>query len=193
MRVLLIDGHPGHGWLSAHLLDHYPRALPAHHAVDRIAVRGLRSGYVRPQPLEPDLEGASRAILDADHLVVAHPLWWGGERALLKGLYDRVFLPGTTFEYHKRSPFWDKLLKGRTGEVLVTTDTPIPWRRLRFGNLIGKRLTRQVLGFCGIKPLRSGMFGPVRRGGADRRMQAWHSRLTRLAISAEALKRGRSS
>ncbi len=199
MRVLLIDGHPDGDRLSSHLLDLYQRALPAADQVERIAIRDLdfdpilRRGYAEPQPLEPDLERATQAILDADHIVVAHPLWWGAEPALLKGFYDRVFLPGTTFQYHKRSPFWDKLLKGRSGDVLVTTDTPIFWLKLGFGNPIGKRLRGQVLGFCGIAPLRVRFFGPVRRGGAERRMAGWQRQLTRLADSAGGLRRGRKA
>lgn len=199
MRVLLIDGHPDRDRLSAGLLDVYGRALPDRHMIDRIAIRdldfqpNLRRGYAEPQALEPDLQRATQAILDADHIVIAHPLWWGGEPALLKGFYDRVLLPGTTFQYHKRSPFWDKLLKGRSGDVLVTTDTPVPWLKMRFGNPIGKRLAHQVLGFCGIRPLRVEFFGPVRRGGADRRMAGWTKRLTRLAETAEAQKRGRKA
>lgn len=197
MRVLLIDGHPDADRLSAHLLNLYQRALPAHHQIDRIAIRDLafdpilHRGYAEVQELEPDLQRATSAILGADHIVIAHPLWWGAEPALLKGFYDRVFLPGTTFRYHKRDPFWDKLLKGRSGDVLITTDTPVPWLRLRFGNPIGRRLAHQVLGFCGIRPLRISYLGPVRRGGAEKRMTGWTKRLTRLAESAEGLRRGR--
>lgn len=197
MRVLLIDGHPDDDRLSAHLLDAYQRGLPASDAVDRIAIRDLRfdpilrRGYAEPQPLEEDLQRATRSILDADHIVIAHPLWWGGEPALLKGFYDRVLLPGTAFQYHKRSPFWDRLLKGRSGDVLITTDTPISYLKLRFGNPIGKRLRFQVLGFCGIKPLRITYLGTVRRGGAEKRMAKWVRMAGDLAQTAAGLKRGR--
>lgn len=197
MRVLLIDGHSDSDRLSAHLLDHYQRNLPATAMVDRIAVRDLhfdpvlRYGYSVEQPLEPDLQRATQAILDADHIVIAHPLWWGAEPALLKGFYDRVLLPGTTFQYHRRSPFWDKLLKGRSADVLITADTPELWLRLRFGNPIGHRLRHQVLGFCGLSPLRIRYFTPVRRGGAEKRMGKWLQTVARLAVSAARLRRGR--
>ncbi|MFV0386307.1 NAD(P)H-dependent oxidoreductase [Paracoccus sp. (in: a-proteobacteria)] len=199
MRVLLIDGHPDKDRLSAHLLDMFQRALPASDMIDRIAIRDLRfdpilrRGYTEPQPLEEDLQRATRAIMDADHIVIAHPLWWGAEPALMAGFYERVFMPGTTFRYHKRDPFWDKLLKGRSGDVLITTDTPVPWLKLRFGNPIGKRLRHQVLGFCGIRPLRVGFFGPVRRGGAEKRMAGWQRQIRALAESAGALRRGKKA
>lgn len=197
MRVLLIDAHPDASRLSAHLLDAYQRGLPASDMVDRIAIRDLRfdpilhRGYAGEQPLEPDLQRATQAILDADHIVIAHPLWWGAEPTLLKGFYDRVLLPGTAFQYHKRSPFWDRLLKGRSGDVLITTDTPVSYLKMRFGNPIGKRLKFQVLGFCGIRPLRITFFGTVRRGGAEKRMPKWLEKASALAQSAGGLKRGK--
>lgn len=86
----------------------------------------LRDGYNHSQTLEPDLLEAQRQIHWAEHLVFVYPVWWGGIPALLKGFFDRVFLPGFAFKYRNRSQLWDKLLKGRTADLLVTLDTP-PW------------------------------------------------------------------
>jgi putative NADPH-quinone reductase len=72
------------------------------------------------------LINAQNDITWAEHLTLVYPIWWGGIPALLKGFFDRVFLPGFAFKYRKGSPFPDKLLKGRTAHLLVTMDTP-PW------------------------------------------------------------------
>ena len=85
----------------------------------------LHQGYDQSQALEPDLLEAQRQIHWAEHLVFVYPVWWGGVPALLKGFFDRVFLPGFAFRYRGvRS--WEKLLEGRTADLLVTLDTP-PW------------------------------------------------------------------
>ncbi|MFI0396248.1 NAD(P)H-dependent oxidoreductase [Paracoccus jiaweipingae] len=199
MQVLLIDGHPDDDRLSAHLLDAYAAALPAGTGVTRLALRDLRfdpvlhRGYRAAQPLEPDLSAATQQLLAADHIVLAHPLWWGAEPALVKGFYDRVFLPGTTFRYHDSDPFWDGLLKGRSADLLVTLDTPEFWLRLRFGNPFGRRMRHQVWGFCGVAPLRTRYFGPVRRGGAAKRMAGWQRQVQRLAQSSAGLGQGRKA
>lgn len=44
--------------------------------------------------LEEDLVKAQELIRWADHLVFVYPIWWGTMPAVLKGFFDRVFLPG---------------------------------------------------------------------------------------------------
>ena len=83
-------------------------------------------GYAQIQPLEPDLLDAQASITWAQHLVWVYPIWWGGLPALLKGFLDRIFLPGFAFKYRPNSALWDRLLTGRSAELLVTMDSP-PW------------------------------------------------------------------
>ena len=80
----------------------------------------LWHGYREIQQLEPDLLDAQDALRWADVLVFAYPTWWGGAPALLKGFVDRVFLPGFAFKYRENSRFWDRLLVGRSGRLLVS-------------------------------------------------------------------------
>ncbi|WP_374633731.1 NAD(P)H-dependent oxidoreductase [Paracoccus sp. (in: a-proteobacteria)] len=189
-RFLLIDGHPDASRLSAHLLDLYQQALPAGTALDRIAIRdldfdaNLSRGYHDIPPLEPDLERAARLIQGCDHLVLAFPLWWGAEPARLKGFWDRILLPGRAFHYHEKDPWWDRLLAGRSADLMVTMDTPPPYLRLAYFDPIGWRYRRQVLGFVGFNPIRLNYFGPVRRGGAERSLPRWRARIARAASRA---------
>ncbi|MCG2839730.1 NAD(P)H-dependent oxidoreductase [Sandaracinobacter sp. RS1-74] len=196
MRVLILDGHPDEGRLVTHLLDHYQAGLGADMEVERIAVRDLafdpilRQGYKVVQPWEPDLERVAAAIAACDHLVVAFPMWWGSEPAELKGLIDRVLLPGFAFRYHRDDPFWDRLLAGRSADVLITTDTPSWYLRWAYGNPVVRRWRGQILGFCGFKPLRVARFGPVRHGGVEKNIGAWRRQVEKLASSASRLRRG---
>jgi NAD(P)H dehydrogenase (quinone) len=195
MRVLLIDGHPGAGRLSAHLLDTYQAALPEGTEVDRIAIRDLAfnpdltRGYVELPPLEPDLDRALALIEGCDHLVLVFPLWWGAEPARLKGFWDRVLLPRRAFRYHRDDPWWDRLLAGRSADVIVTMDTPPVYLRLAYFDPVGWRYRRQVLGFVGFRPIRLHYFGMVRRGGAERNLVRWRAKVERAARSAAALRR----
>ncbi|MBN9506667.1 MAG: NAD(P)H-dependent oxidoreductase [Altererythrobacter sp.] len=196
MRVLILDGHPDDGRLVSHLLDHFQAALGPDAEVERIAVRDLafdpvlHGGYKTVQPLEPDLDRITAAIAACDHLVVGFPMWWGSEPAQLKGLLDRVLLPGFAFRYHKDDPFWDRLLAGRSADVIMTMDTPSLYLRFAYGNPVVRRWRGQILGFCGFKPLRFTKFGPVRQDGVEKNIAAWRHKVERLAASASRLRRG---
>lgn len=196
MRVLILDGHPDDGRLVSHLFDHYQAALGSSVEVERIAVRdlafepNLRRGYKVVQPWEPDLERVAAAIAACDHLVVGFPMWWGSEPAQLKGMIDRVLLPGFAFRYRPDGPFWDRLLVGRSADVVITTDTPSWYLRWVYGNPVVRRWRGQILDFCGFKPVRILKLGPTRKGAAEKQLPAWRRKVERLAVSASALRRG---
>jgi NAD(P)H dehydrogenase (quinone) len=196
VNILIIDGHPAPQRLTSHLLGHYAASVGAAASVQIIAVRdltfdpNLKHGYGAEQDWEPDLQRVAAAIDSCDHLVVGFPLWWGGEPAPLKGLLDRILLPGYAFRYHRDDLFWQRLLSGRSGDVIVTMDTP-PWYLLLvYGDPIARRWKHQVLGFCGFKPVRILRLGPTRRGAATRKLPQWLAQVERMARSAAALKRG---
>jgi NAD(P)H dehydrogenase (quinone) len=167
-RILLILGHPSSASFCAALAECYAQsAMDAGHEVRQLRLGEmnfdpvLREGYQQIQALEDDLSAAQTDILWAEHLTLVYPIWWGGIPALLKGFFDRVFLPGFAFKYRKGKAFPDKLLKGRTAHLLVTMDTP-PWYYRWFYRMPGLHQVRKTtLEFCGIKPLRTLTFGPV--------------------------------
>jgi putative NADPH-quinone reductase len=195
MDVLIIDGHPGRGRLTSHLLDIYAAALSSSAQQTRINLRDLRfdpilaDGYTPRQIWEPDLQRTAEALLRCDHLVVAFPMWWGAEPATLNGLLSRLLLPGFAFSYRHKGLLWDRLLLGRSADVIITMDTPPLYLRFGYGNPVVRRWNRQVLGFVGFKPVRFHLFGPVRQGGAERSLPKWEERLRTAALSAPHLRR----
>lgn len=190
MKVLLLDGHPDAGRLTTRLLNLYEGVLPADAEVTRVAIRDLaftpilRRGYAKRTPWEPDLAQLAEAFDACDHLTVAFPLWWGSEPAELKGLIDRLFLPGFMFAYHQADPWWDRLMAGRSADVIVTMDTPPIFLRLAYGNAVVRRWKGQVLGFVGFAPVRIIAIGPVRKGGAEKSIGKWAAKIARMAQSA---------
>ena len=146
VNVLILDGHPDEGRLLNHLLDHYQRSLSADASVVRINLRdlsfdlNLRRGYSTDQPWEPDLQRVGEALAACDHLAVGFPLWWGAEPALVKGLVDRLLLPGFAFKYHPENVWWDGLLAGRSADLIVATDTPNWYLKLVYGDPLGRHL-----------------------------------------------------
>ena len=189
-RILMILGTPKSASLCHALAEAYAQGARSEGHVVRQLKLGelsfdpvLRDGYDQGQILEPDLLEAQRQIHWAEHLVFIYPVWWGGLPALLKGFFDRVFLPGFAFKYRGQSQLWDKLLSGRTADLLVTLDTP-PWYfRWIYGAPAHRQMTRTILGFSGIKTRRLAEFAPVRPSSEEQR-QSWLRRAETLGVRA---------
>ncbi|KZY11340.1 NADPH:quinone reductase, partial [Alcanivorax sp. HI0035] len=140
----------------------------------------LRHGYNRRQELEPGLLDIQSAITWSEHVVLVFPVWWGSMPAIMKGMFDRLFLPGYAFKYRENSQLWDKLLVGRSAHVITTMDTP-PWYfRLVYRNPAHNQIRRTILEFVGIKPVEITVLGPV-RGASDGKRQTWLDRVSAFA------------
>jgi putative NADPH-quinone reductase/1,4-dihydroxy-2-naphthoate octaprenyltransferase len=176
LKVLIILGHPRKDSLCGALADAY--AVGAEEAgvnIRRLNVADMTfnpdviAGSPRNQVIEPSIVEAMDLLEWADHIVFVFPTWWGTMPAVLKGLLDRVLIPGFAFEEHEDGPGWTKLLTGRSAHLLTTMDTP-PWVYrwiYRSPGLNG--LARATLGFCGIAPVRRSIFGPVKESDPQRR------------------------
>ncbi|THF66601.1 NAD(P)H-dependent oxidoreductase [Pseudothauera nasutitermitis] len=182
-RVLIIQGHPAEQSLCEALAKAYEQgAQESGHTVRLLTVRDLKfdpvlhEGYKVIQPLEADLILAQNEIKSADHIVIIFPAWWGGMPALLKGFIDRVFLPGFAFKYHQGSPWWDKLLKGKSAHLIVTMDTP-PWYFRVFYRDAGiNQMRRTILQYCGVDPVKVTRIGRV-KDTTDAWRNAWLSKI----------------
>jgi len=192
MNTLIIDGHPNPDSLCAAIVARYAETN-GNSAV--LAVRDLHFdqnmhfGYRRRQKLEPDLERAWQLLLNADHVVVVSPIWWGSVPALLKGFFDRLLLPKRAFRI-KPNGIPEGLLAARTGRVIVTTDSP--WWYLRLVGDTTVRHVRQVtLRFCGIRKVRATRFGPVQSSTLEQR-EGWLAKAASLGrADASRLSRSR--
>ncbi len=176
-NILLLDGHPAAESLSHALLQAYADgAGAAGHQMRTHRLSAMSfdadfgvSRFRDAKPLEPDLQAFWDDLLWADHLVIAHPLWWGGMPAKLKGLIDRSFLHGKAFRYDDGKLLPVALLKGRTSEVLLTSDTPKVFLHWIYGFGLKQQLKKQILNFVGLKLLRITEFSPVRNSTPQKR------------------------
>lgn len=193
MTALVIDGHPNPDSLTAALARRYAEAYGD---ATVLAVRdlafdpNLRLGYHGEQSLEPDVLRAQSLIEAADHVVVAAPVWWGSIPAILKGFFDRTFLPGWAFRYRKGG-LVAGLLAGRSARVIITTDSPFWYLRL-VGDTTVRHVRGRILRFSGLSPVTATRLGPV-RGSTPAQREAWLETVAALAVrdaAATSKKRG---
>lgn len=169
MRTLIIVGHPDKKSLSHSLADAYEKGAKEKGAeVARLNLGdlsfnpNLKYGYRLTQNLETDLIEAQSQIKWATHLVFIFPVWWSGVPAILKGFIDRVFLPGYAFKFHENSSMQEKLLKGKSGRLIITSDSPVWWLYLNFFHPAVNMMKKGVLDFCGVSPVDVTSFGSIK-------------------------------
>jgi NAD(P)H dehydrogenase (quinone) len=181
MSTLVIDGHPNAESLCAAIAARYARA---HADSSVLSLRDLdfdqnmRFGYTRRQELEPGLRLAWQRLLDADHVVIVTPIWWGSVPALLKGFFDRLLLPKRAYRI-KANGMPEGLLSGRTGRVIVTTDSPW-WYLPLVGDTTVRHVRQTTLRFCGIRSVKATRLGPVKGSNAELR-ERWLQKVEALA------------
>lgn len=168
-KILIILGHPDPESYNHALHAFYKKgALDSGAEVREIFVGdlsfevNLKQGYKKRVELEPCLVEAQEAIKWCNHIVLIYPVWWGSLPAILKGFFDRVFLPGFAFKKRENSLFWDKYLTGRSARIISTLDQPAWFYKLINGAPTDKAVKRMTFSFCGISPTRITNIGPIR-------------------------------
>ena len=168
-KIFLLLGHPDKSGLCGALADAYEAAArEAGHDVERMNAGQmhfdpiLHRGYRARQELESDLVRFQQLVTAADHFVIVHPIWWTGMPAVLKGIFDRAWLPGSAFRYiktkdGKRTVFWHRLFRGKSARIILTSGTPMWMVRLLPGNA-NAQLRWGILWFAGFS-VRSIWFG----------------------------------
>ena len=93
--------------------------------------------------------------------------------ALLKGLFDRVWLPGFAFKFMPSGIGWHRLLKGRTARVFITSDSqPLIARFLQGDNT--NEIQDGILWFAGFNT-RVRKIGPMKKISPEHR-EAWNKK-----------------
>ena len=194
-KIVVLLGHPDSGeTLSGELALIYKEAAKAAgHEVQFFKLGDmhfdpiLHQGYKVIQELEPDLIKLQEAITWCDHFVIVYPNWWSTMPALLKGLFDRMWLPGFAFGYYKSGimghfNMWKRKMKGKTAHVFVLSGTQPFFIWMLFGDYTNE-IKRGILWFVGFKAQVS-HFGPSEKAPEWLRNQ-WRRKVQRLATLAE--------
>jgi putative NADPH-quinone reductase len=167
-KIFILLGHPDDESFNRTLADEYERgATDGGHEVRRMNIGDLkfdpvlRHGYRTIQALEPDLQMFQDNVLWCDHFVIFYPTWFSTMPGILKGLFDRAWLPGFAYHFRNSGIGWNRLLKGRSASVFVTSDS-LPWElRIIFGDTTNE-IHRGILWFAGFSPIRMHTFGHIK-------------------------------
>jgi putative NADPH-quinone reductase len=166
--LTVLAGHPLPGSFNSALAGAYAAGAGGAGAsvllfdVHRLAFDPVLHGaYREVAGDEPDLRRVREAFEGSAHVAWFFPTWWAGPPAKVKGLVDRLFLPGWAFRYEGgRLP--RGLMAGRSARWVATMDSPSWWYRWVQRDAIGSALGRGTLSFVGFAPVRRTLVTGVR-------------------------------
>ena len=178
-KIFIWVGHPRETSLSHGMADAYAKGAAANGAeIRRMHLRDmdfdpdLEEGYHSRKEHEPCLTEWRDNIQWADHLCWAYPVWWGGMPAKMKGVIDRAFLPGFAMAYPEGKIMWEKLLKGRAADVLLTSDAPAWFDRILNARPAKNQVANSILDFSGVSPVRTLQVGTVKTA-SEKKIKKW--------------------
>ena len=188
-KIVILLGNPDPDTFTGAIADHYQTAAEeAGHEVARFNIGSmqfdpiLHKGYKVIQPLEPDLISLQEAIKAADHFVVVYPNWWCTMPAILKGLFDRMWIPGFAFNFDKETKKCIRHLKGKTGRIIVVAGTNGPFATWWMYGDYTNEIQHGILGFAGINSSVC-TFGPSEKVSEEKK-RTWLKRVETLGSKA---------
>ena len=113
-----------------------------------------------------DIKDEVEKIKWADMIIFQFPVWWTSPPAILKGWFDRVFLPGVVHNIAEGKLYDTGLLKGKKAMLSFTTGATrdVYSSKGPHGDLdeIFKFITHNILELTGLEVLPSiGIYGPA--------------------------------
>jgi len=99
-------------------------------------------------------------IEKADVLILPFPIWWGTEPAVLKGFFDKVFLPNFAFEYGEKGELVG-LFIGKRAIVITTMEVSVEFFNETLNNPIDGALLKNTLNACGIDVIKHFPIGNI--------------------------------
>jgi len=167
MNILILQGHPDMSEAHfCHALAHaYAEGAGAGGHETRLMILAesgvtllrSRAEWLGAPPAY--VREAQEAVLRADHIVLVFPLWLGGMPALVKAWLEQVFREGFAMEIGEQG--WKRNLKGKSARIVATMGMPAFFYRLYFRSHGTRQISRSILGFSGIGPVRETLVGRV--------------------------------
>ena len=174
-KIFVFVGHPDGDSFSAALANSYADgARAAGHEVRLTKISDMKfdpilhKGYKVIQAYEPDLAKFQEDVKWCEHFVSVFPIWWSDMPGLMKGLVDRVWMPGFAYNFRKGLiPGWYRRLKGRSARIIVTSDSHPFLLWVLFGGNINSWV-RGVLRFSGFAPVRKTWFSGMKNASPEK-------------------------
>jgi putative NADPH-quinone reductase len=190
-KVMVVIGHPQRNTFCEALGKAYADgARSGGHEVrlfilpDMTFDRNLRDGYPGALALVPEVGVAFGRLAARDHVVIVFPLWCGDMPALLKGFIERILQPDLIARQGSNNEMNWHIFHDKSARIVMTMGMPVSIYRWWYRGHALKLLTRNILHFIGIKPVRSTLYGMIGMSKPEQR-ERWLAEMRQLGRAAQ--------
>lgn len=161
-RTLVVIAHPDPNSFNQAIKTHLVTALQAQDHQVRVrdlyalgfdpilSLEELQRYDFQEGEIPADVKAEQDEILWADHLIFIYPTWWWSMPAMMKGYFDRVFLPGFAFETGDHGI--EGLLAGKKAWIIQTTGSDQVYiEENGLGQMVKTPMEIGLFNFCGIE------------------------------------------
>lgn len=116
---------------------------------DPVMTRQERLDYQNTERNIRPMREYDEQLAKAEAIVLVYPAWWYGMPAMLKGYFDRVWLPGVAFDVAPDGRVLSERLQ-RIRRIIVVTTYGGPWWmvRIAIGDPARKVVSRAIRALC---------------------------------------------
>lgn len=161
MHTLVVFAHPWHGSFNKAILDKVEEGLIKSgrpHTVIDLNKEGFNpvmeeadlALFAKGKTTDPDVERYQKLLGESDELVLIFPVWWFAPPAILKGWFDKVFLPGFGYDQPNHR-LLGRLKNVKRTTVISTSESPAYFMWFAYGSPIRNVVTRGTLGSVGLR------------------------------------------
>ncbi|HOF11974.1 MAG TPA: NAD(P)H-dependent oxidoreductase [Treponemataceae bacterium] len=132
--------------------------------------------------VDPKVGEYQEKLMRAEEIIIITPIWWGMPPAILKGFFDKVFLPHWAYETAASGLLQGKLTHIKKATVISTMNSPQFYYNLFLKSPLKNSMILGTLKSCGVQNIKWISFPNVLKQKQEIR-EKWLNKLERYAES----------
>ncbi len=176
MNYLIINSHPYDESFTCHMIKEIYNILTEENIVTNInLIKDEFDPVMRPNDLKLWSIGQTESelileyqnhIKNADVIIIPFPIWWGLPPAILKGFFDKVFLPNFAYKFNEHGQMEGNLFD-KKAIVITTMETPKDIFNTYMNDPISGSILKNTLTKCGIEVMKYIQIDKITSGGKE--------------------------
>jgi len=128
--------------------------------------------YSKGESTDPNVDKYLNLLSETNRIYLIFPVWWGVMPAMLKGLFDKVFLPKRAYKYQKSGMLEAKFPQIKKAVIFNTLGGPKLYHNLMLRFPVKRVVGNTTLKMIGVKKIQIVQFDSMKKS-SDKLREKW--------------------